>query len=98
LRALAAKFSTAQVTIDTKVFNAARVCKLYGTVARKGDSTPDRPHRVATLHRVPEEIRQVPWQKIQALGADAPADATAAKQEKRPRPRKSVVDRAVKYL
>jgi hypothetical protein len=98
LRALAAKFSTAAVTIDTKVFNAARVCKLYGTVARKGDSTPDRPHRVATLHRVPDEIKLVAWQKVQALAADAPADATAPKAEKRPRPRKSVVDRAAKYL
>jgi len=27
------------------VFNPARICKLYGTLSRKGDSTPERPHR-----------------------------------------------------
>ncbi len=33
------------VDVDTSVFNAARIVKLYGTAARKGDATPDRPHR-----------------------------------------------------
>lgn len=55
LRALDAKFSDTAVSIDTSVFNAARICKLYGTMARKGDSTPDRPHRLARVVKGPAE-------------------------------------------
>ena len=39
------KFSTDLVEVDQKVFNPARIWKLYGTTARKGDHTEDRPHR-----------------------------------------------------
>jgi hypothetical protein len=49
LKALAAKYNTPEVHIDEKVFNAARICKLPGTLARKGDNVPDRPHRRARL-------------------------------------------------
>jgi hypothetical protein len=42
---LHSKFTTDQVEVDTKVYNPARICKLYGTTARKGDSIPLRPHR-----------------------------------------------------
>ncbi len=31
--------------IDAAVFNAARIIRVGGTTNRKGDSTPDRPHR-----------------------------------------------------
>jgi hypothetical protein len=31
--------------IDTGVYNAARIARIGGTWNRKGDSTPDRPHR-----------------------------------------------------
>jgi len=37
------KFSTEEVKIDLKVFNAARITKLYGTKACKGDDADDRP-------------------------------------------------------
>ncbi len=49
LRALAQRFDSEQVKIDQTVFNPARICKLPGTLARKGDSTPTRPHRRAKL-------------------------------------------------
>lgn len=39
LAALAENFSASQVTIDETVFNPARIWKLYGTVACKGDHT-----------------------------------------------------------
>lgn len=45
LGAIAAKFNNKQVDIDLKVFNPARIWKLYGTTARKGDHTEKRPHR-----------------------------------------------------
>lgn len=49
LQALDEKFSNDKVHVDTGVYNAARIWKLYGTVVRKGDSTSDRPHRLARL-------------------------------------------------
>lgn len=53
LRALAARFNTDRVTIDQRVANPARICKLPGTLARKGDHTPQRPHRRARVLEVP---------------------------------------------
>jgi hypothetical protein len=49
LRCLSAKYSDARVEVDTVNFNAARIWRLPGTYARKGDSTPDRPHRQARI-------------------------------------------------
>lgn len=45
LNLLSAKFSTAEVKIDTSVFNASRIWKFYGTKALKGPDTILRPHR-----------------------------------------------------
>lgn len=45
------KFSDTAVKIDTTVFNAARIWRLYGTVNRKGDNVPklNRIHRRAAI-------------------------------------------------
>jgi P4 family phage/plasmid primase-like protien len=53
LAGLSAKFGTAQVGIDTKVYNPSRIWKVYGTVARKGPHTVDRPWRVARILDLP---------------------------------------------
>jgi hypothetical protein len=53
LEALAHRFDDAHVTIDRTVYNAARIWKLYGTMARKGDNTVERPHRLSRLREVP---------------------------------------------
>jgi AAA domain len=53
LKALAARFDCDEVKIDQSVFNPARICKLYGTMARKGESLPERPHRQARVIEVP---------------------------------------------
>ena len=39
LEGLSFKFSDGAVGVDTATSNAARIWKLYGTTARKGDST-----------------------------------------------------------
>ena len=41
---IASRFQT-----DTTIYNPARIWKLYGTVARKGDDTAERPHRRAKI-------------------------------------------------
>lgn len=48
------RYSDDVVKVDLTSANAARVWKAYGTVARKGDSIPGRPHR---LSRILEEWR-----------------------------------------
>jgi hypothetical protein len=40
LNSTADRFSDAVVSVDRTVFNAARIWKLYGTLARKGDAVP----------------------------------------------------------
>jgi hypothetical protein len=49
LNSLFRRFSTAVVKIDTGVHNSGRITKAYGTVARKGDGTADRPYRVSKI-------------------------------------------------
>jgi hypothetical protein len=54
LASLSDQFGDDLVKVDTKNANAARIWKLYGTIARKGDSTADRPHRRSRLLEVIE--------------------------------------------
>jgi len=54
LDGLAKRFNTDQVGVDISVHNASRVFKLYGTVARKGQDRPDRPHRLSKILSVPD--------------------------------------------
>ena len=79
LKALSQRFDEAGAKVDTTVYNAARISKLYGTVVRKGSNTPERPHRRAALARVPDELEPVPVELLQALAdeASAPVAATA---------------------
>ncbi|MHB1422130.1 MAG: DNA primase family protein [Gemmataceae bacterium] len=69
LKALAAKHDSAQVHVDQKVFNPARICKIPGTLARKGDHVSERPHRRAKLLDMPSEIRVVSRDLLEALAA-----------------------------
>lgn len=56
LKAVAMLFDTTSVHCDTKVANAARICKTYGTYAKKGSNTPEHPWRLAKFWKVPDEI------------------------------------------
>jgi hypothetical protein len=44
-------FSTEDVHIDITVYNPARIWKLYGTKAMKGDQVPGNEYREALVHR-----------------------------------------------
>lgn len=76
LEALADKFDTPTVHIDRKVYNAARIVKAYGSVARKGDSTDERPHRTARMFAPPEKLGEVTLVQLAAV-----ADLTEKKQQ-----------------
>ena len=49
LKVLSSLFDTSDVKIDTTNYNPSRICKLHGTLAQKGASTPDRPHRMSRI-------------------------------------------------
>ncbi|MBW2674590.1 MAG: hypothetical protein JRD89_14465, partial [Deltaproteobacteria bacterium] len=74
LQALSAVFGGDGIEIDTAVSNAARLCRLYGTVARKGDSTPDRPHRRSGILEVPEPVETVARESLDRLADLAPEE------------------------
>ena len=67
LKTLNMLFGTEQTDIDLTTFNPSRVCKLYGTIARKGANTPDRPHRMSRILRVPDRIETVTPEQLKAL-------------------------------
>jgi len=79
INAIGAKFSDKQVTIDLTVFNASRICKLYGTWARKGDHTESRPHRQSSILSKPDVIEIVPIERLRAV-------ASLVKDEDKPKP------------
>jgi len=55
---LADTFSNDLVSVDRTVGNPSRIWKVYGTLAVKGDNTPDAPHRRASLEP-PKMIERV---------------------------------------
>jgi hypothetical protein len=57
LKSLSLLFSDGAVKLDTSLFNASRIIKLYGTLARKGANMPDRPHRRSHLIEIPHYLR-----------------------------------------
>ena len=74
LATLDALFSNEAVTVDTANHNAARIWKLYGTLSRKGDNTPERPHRRAKILAVPNEIRTMPRKYLEHLAGLLPRE------------------------
>ena len=71
LKILSEKFSDDEVEVDTTVFNPARICKLWGTIAQKGATTPERPHRKAYIEpSVPSSVDVNDFTLLQALSAE----------------------------
>jgi hypothetical protein len=76
LKTLDARFSTDRCKLDTTLGNAARIIKLYGTRACKGDSTPTRPHRLSRLLDVPDVLEPVAREQLELLAEPLPAKQT----------------------
>jgi hypothetical protein len=74
LEAIAARFTDDKVSVDLKNFNAARIWKLYGTMACKGDDMLDRPHRQAKILDA-KSLRIVSSDLLQKLALLAPEPA-----------------------
>ena len=73
LLALGGRFDDANTKVDRSVFNAARICKLYGTVANKDDHTAAAPWRLSCLLKTPAQavvtVEQIAMVQPPALAA-----------------------------
>ncbi|MBL9094027.1 MAG: hypothetical protein JNL96_22605 [Planctomycetaceae bacterium] len=76
--AVATKFSDEVVKVDRTTYNAARIWKVPGTLACKGDHTDDRPHRLARLVSVPKKIEPASVDLLRELAQFAPQVALPA--------------------
>ncbi|MCO7126061.1 hypothetical protein NIE88_09760 [Sporolactobacillus shoreicorticis] len=72
LEVIADRFSTKTVHIDKTVYNAARIWKLYGTLARKGDNTKERSYRHSKILAVPTSIDVVPESTLRRITGSIP--------------------------
>lgn len=84
LAALAKRWNAGPLKVDTGNFNPSRITKLYGTPARKGDSIPERPHRVSRLLYAPDRLDAVTTEQLEVLAGPiddqraAPAQSPAS--------------------
>jgi len=60
------EFSTDDVSFDSTVRNSGRICALYGSIKRKGPTTPDRPHRQSRVW-IPRDWQQVSQKAVEAV-------------------------------
>jgi hypothetical protein len=104
LKALAARFSDDVVDVDTTVGNASRICKLYGTLAAKGENTSERPHRVSKIDSIPDPLVLVPTELLQKLASEGETPMEPVRRPPSPPDsgarvsRPQAIDRARSYL
>jgi hypothetical protein len=67
LATLAEWHNTDGAKVDQQMSNAARIVKAYGTLAAKGDSTTERPHRRSGIRHVPAPLDVVARELLEAL-------------------------------
>ena len=83
LKALAGKYNIEKAKIDTSVHDAARIAKLPGTMACKGLSSPERPHRRSRFFKLPDEFKVVSQELLTKLAgswqANSPRPSTEAR-------------------
>ena len=82
LQARAFRFNHEAIKIDEAVFNPARIWKLYGTVARKGDPAADRPHRLARGLAVSIGSAAVPKDPLAGLARGFPDEPKTPSRRK----------------
>lgn len=78
LVALAQRFDNDAAKIDRQVFNPGRIVKLYGTLVRKGDDVPDRPHRWSGMLEVPADLLVVRKELLEELASQVPLQQSAS--------------------
>ena len=77
-------FTDDKVDFDEKNFNAARISKLYGTMAKKGANIEEMPWRMSDIIYVPSEILPTPIDKFKELADLLPKEEPKQVSERRP--------------
>jgi len=76
------RFSDDVVSFDRSVRNPARLCTLYGSVKRKGQNTPERPHRQSWIALPPTWAQVLPKQ-VEAVASQWAKNAPVRRSEPR---------------
>jgi len=76
LHAVALRFSHERMKVDTRIGNAARIVKVYGTLACKGENMPERPHRRSGMIVPAGNVVPVPREAMQRLADTLPPEET----------------------
>jgi hypothetical protein len=69
------EFSTPEAKIDPTIHNAGRISRLPGLMNRKGQDTPERPHRKAYVVSYPTQWAALPASEVLRLAVDKGCDA-----------------------
>lgn len=77
---MASRFSDGDVEFDQKVFNPARITKMYGTLSKKGANLPTNPWRQSKIVHIPDNMQPVSIEALKELADLAP------KEEPKPQP------------
>lgn len=75
LKALAHRFNETGLEVDPVNYNASRIWKLPYTYTRKGDNTPERPHRKGAILQDADEFGVVSLAQLQEFIDDNPIAA-----------------------
>jgi len=81
LETLSLKFSNERVMVDTSNSNSSRIWRVYGTRNCKGEASEDRPHRLAKLVDVPDQIKVVSLTLMQNLASGLPMRSRSSRGE-----------------
>jgi hypothetical protein len=98
LKALAQRFNDSAVQVDQSLSNASRVVKLFGSIARKGDNVPDRPHRLSRIIDAPSIMQPVPQELLEEFAARLKDPPRAAPSDGRAQGRFNIEDFVARYL
>ena len=76
LKALSFRFSDDRIEVDESTFNAARITKPYGVMARKGSNVEriGRVHRRSALLEAPEAVKPVSRNVLEAVANEKPEE------------------------
>lgn len=77
-------FTDDKVDFDEKNFNAARISKLYGTMAKKGANIEEMPWRMSDIVYVPADLKPTPIEKFKELADELPKEEPKPVPNRRP--------------
>lgn len=82
LQVLAMIFDNDMVKIDTINYNPARICKLHGTLAQKGNNSPERPHRFSRIFTNVVDVKVTEKIFLEKLAAELPDEPVKDKPQR----------------